>query len=139
MILLIALVSCSVFTISAFGEDNLAKFNQSAALDAYKDINDAAAADPVVVLGTTWKKFAYPEDYELPQKPVLGAYQDIIEAVKDPRTVLGIKTFETKCKYRISYREIYADWSDHVAVGYACRDASGQIKFCRLMEDDRTD
>ncbi|TLD37112.1 hypothetical protein E2P81_ATG03924 [Venturia nashicola] len=61
------------------------KLNRPAALGAYKDINDAAAADPVLVLGRTWKKLAHPDDYGLPEQPVLEAYQDVIKAVKDPK------------------------------------------------------
>ncbi|QDS75294.1 hypothetical protein FKW77_001255 [Venturia effusa] len=99
----------SFLATSALGADKFAKFNQPAALSAYKDINDAAASDPVVVLGRTWKKFVYPDDYELPKKPSLGAYQDVINSVKDPKTVLGTKTFETKCKYSTIQRPIHAD------------------------------
>lgn len=92
------------YAVAVSGADNFAKFNQPAALGAYKDINDMAAADPVQVLGKTWKKFVYPDDYELPDKPALGAYQDIINNVKDPETVLGVRTFETKCESGKSHR-----------------------------------
>jgi hypothetical protein len=83
--------------ILVLGSDNFAKFNKPAALGAYKDIIDAASSDPVAVLGKTWKMFTY-ADYKLPTKPALGAYRDVINAVKDPREVLGAKTFESKCR-----------------------------------------
>jgi hypothetical protein len=93
-----SIVLCLLFlAIPILGTDNFAKFNQSAALGANKDIIDTASSDPVIVLGKTWKKFTY-TDYKLPTNPVVGAYQDIINAVKDPKEVLGAKTFESKCK-----------------------------------------
>jgi hypothetical protein len=138
MIFLSTLLCFLLLAISALGADNFAKFNQPAALGAYKDIIDAASSDPVLVLGKAWKKFNY-DDYKLPAKPVLGAYQDVINAVKDPKEVLGAKTFESKCKCRIYVVQAPADLSPWIAVGYACRDSFGQTKFCRLMEDDKAD
>jgi hypothetical protein len=81
----------------ALSSPNLSKFNQPAALGAYKDVIDTASSSPISILGKTWKKFTY-ADYQLPAKPVRGAYQDIINAVEDPKAVLGSKTFETKCE-----------------------------------------
>jgi len=96
MILLTTLFCFACVAIPVLSSDNFAKFNKPAALGAYKDIIDAASSDPVVVLGKTWKMFTY-ADYELPTKPARGAYQDIINAVKDPKEVLGAKNFESKC------------------------------------------
>lgn len=123
--------------ISISSADKFAKFNVPAALGAYKDIEDNASSNPVLVLGKTWKRFNY-GDYELPAKPALGAYQDIINAVKDTNKVLGKKTFGTKCNSIAHHSWNKADMNSE-AVGYACRDSSGETKFCRLMEDDKTD
>lgn len=97
-----------LLAISTLGMDGLAKFNQPAALDAFKDVIDAASVNPVMVLGKSWKKFSY-ADYKLPAKPAIGAYQDIINAVKDPKEVLGGKTFESKCECSTYGVEVAAD------------------------------
>ena len=97
-----------LLAIPTLGTVNFAKFNQPAALGAYKDVIDTASSDPVSVLGKTWKKFTY-ADYELPAKPALGAYQDVINAVKDPKEVLGMKTFESKCKWFTNNVQAWAD------------------------------
>jgi hypothetical protein len=89
----------------ALSSPNLSKFNQPAALGAYKDIIDTASSSPVSVLGKTWKKFTY-ADYKLPAKPVRGAYQDIINAVENPKEVLGSRTFETNCELFVYLQQV---------------------------------